>query len=404
MKLTPWAALAAAVLSPRAVLGTVLTLDDALERARRQAPAVLAARLGADEARGRLAGASVLLRDNPVVEATGGRRDSDRGVSAEVDTTIDQRFELGGRRRSRIAGAEAEVQRETASAEDTTRRLLADVAASFLRAVAAGERLRVLRANEAVAMDLLGVAERRHQAGDVADLDVNVARVAAWRARADVQAAEARLQGILGELQAILGMDASEPLEVRGDLRPRRTHALDELLASAGERPDLRALASDVDAAEADVRLGEGFAWPDLGMRLGYRRDEGDNIPLAGVSVALPVFARGQELRATGAARARRLRLELEARRRAIEVEVRSAFGAYQRLAEGAEALEHHALPLLDDNGALARRSYDAGELSLADYLVVRRETLGARLDYVERSLEAALAAIELEARAGVLR
>ena len=66
--------------------------------------------------------------------------------------------------------------------------------------------------------------------------------------------------------------------------------------------------------------------------------------------------------------------------------------------------LERRALPLLDDNDALTRRSYDAGELSLPDYLLVRRETLGARIDYVERSLEAALAAIEVEARAGVLR
>ena len=50
------ATLAVALLSPRAVLGTVLTLNDALERARREAPGVLAARLRSDEARGRLAG------------------------------------------------------------------------------------------------------------------------------------------------------------------------------------------------------------------------------------------------------------------------------------------------------------------------------------------------------------
>jgi cobalt-zinc-cadmium efflux system outer membrane protein len=404
MMRNPWAALAVALLSPGAALGTVLTLDDALERARREAPALLVARLRPEEARGRLAGASALLRDNPVIEATGGRRDGDRGASAEVDAGISQAFELGGRRRSRIAGAEAQVERETANVEDTTRQLLAEVAGGFLRALAAGERLRVLRANEQVAADLLRAAERRHHAGDVADLEVNVTRVAAWRARADLRAAEAGRQRALGELRAILGMDAGEPLEVRGDLRVRPMRPLDELLVSAAARADLRALAGEARAADAEARLGDGFTWPDLGIRFGYLRDEGDDVPLAGLSVSLPVFARGQELRVAGAARARRLRLELEARRRAIEVEVRAAFAAYERLAEATEALERHALPLLDDNDALARRSYEAGELGLADYLVLRRETLGARVEYLERALAAALAAIEVEARAGVLR
>ena len=44
------AALCAAVLSSRPVLGTVLTLDDALARARRESPAIVTARLRPDEA------------------------------------------------------------------------------------------------------------------------------------------------------------------------------------------------------------------------------------------------------------------------------------------------------------------------------------------------------------------
>ena len=398
------AALVVALLSPRPVFATVLTLDDALARARREAPTLLAAGLRTDEARGRLAGASVLLRDNPVIEATGGRRQSDTGASADIDTSIGQTFELGGRRGSRIAGAEAEVRREAASAEDATRQLLRETAAAFLRALAATERARVLRTNEEVTADLLGVAERRLRAGDIADLEVNVARLAAWRARADARAAEAAHGRALGDLQVLLGMEASEALEVRGDLRGLRVHRLDDLLVAAADRSDVRALAAEVEAAEAEARLGEGYTWPDLGVKLGYARDQGDNIPFAGVSVALPVFNRGQELRATGTARARRLRLELAARRRAIDVEVRSIFAAHQQLVDGVEALERHALPLLDDNDALARRSYEAGELSMREYLLVRRETLGTRLDYVERSLDAAIGAVELEARAGVLR
>lgn len=401
---TLWAALGVALCSPHVVLGTVLTLDDALARARREAPTILAARLRPDEARGRLAGASALLRDNPVVEAAGGRRHSERGTSTDIDTSLTQTFELGGQRRARMTGARAAVYRETAGVEDTVRQLLADVATTFLRTVATGERRHILRANEDVAVGLLRVAERRHQAGDIADLDVNLARVVASRARADLRAGEALLQRGLGELRVLLGMDPGEVFELRGDLRSRPVPSLAELLTSAADRPDLRARASELREAEADAQLGDGFTWPDVGVRLGYQREEGADIPLAGLSVSLPIFARGQELRATGAVRARRLRLELAAQRRAIETEVRAAFEAYERLADGADVLQRDALPLLDDNDSLARRSFEAGELSLTDYLVVRREMLEARIDQVDRSLEAALAAIDLEARAGVLR
>ncbi|HJQ82854.1 MAG TPA: TolC family protein [Candidatus Binatia bacterium] len=399
----PVATLAVAVCSPTAVLGTVLTLDGALERARREAPAVLAARLRPDEGRGRLAGASVLLRENPVVEGAGGRRDSDRGVSTDIDTGISQTFELGGQRRWRVSGAQAEVESRTADAADTERRVLSEVAAAFLRAIAAEDRVRVLRANDEIAIDLLHVAERRHEAGDIADLELNVARVAASRAHADVRTAEAAREHAVADVKVALGFDAGEPLELRGDLRPRPGRPLDDLLVAAAERPDLRALAADVREAEAEARLGERFRWPDLGVRLGYKREEGADTPMAGVSVALPVFANGQEQRITGAARARRLRLELEARKRAIEVEVRAGFEAHRRLADGVGDLERRAIPVLDDSDSLTRRSWEAGELSLVDYLLVRRETVGARLDYVERSLEAALAAVELEARSGVL-
>jgi cobalt-zinc-cadmium efflux system outer membrane protein len=398
------AASAVVLLAARPGLGTVLTFDGVLERARREAPAILAARLRPEEARGRLAGASVLLRENPLLDVTGGRRDSNRGVSTDIETGLGQTFELGGKREARIHGAEAGVDQELATAEDTTRVTLRDVASGFLRAVASEERLRVLRQNQEVAADLLSVAGRRHTAGDIPDLDLNVARVAAARARADVRAAESARDLAIRDLKVVLGIEAGEPIEVRGDLRVHHARPLPELLLALADRPDVRALADESRVADAEAQLGRRSRWPDVGVRVGYKREEDADVPLAGVSVSLPVFVNGQEQRATGAARARRLRLELNTRLRAAEVEVRGGFDAYTRLADAIDDLERRALPFLEQNDELTRRAYEAGELSLPDYLLVRRETLGTRLDYVGRSLEAALAAVDLESRAGVLR
>ncbi len=177
------------------LLGTAqenaLTLEQTLALARERAPTILSARARIDEARGRLTGASVLLRDNPVVETAVGPRTSERGTFLDTDVGVHQTFELGGRRSARIAGGQAGVDRATAGSDDAARRLLRDVAVTFYRALYAQERLRLAATTEDVAVEVVRIAERRRQAGDVAALDVNLGRTALARARSDRRAAEA---------------------------------------------------------------------------------------------------------------------------------------------------------------------------------------------------------------------
>jgi len=48
------------------------------------------------------------------------------------------------------------------------------------------------------------------------------------------------------------------------ELRDRRRFDLSTLMAKAGDRSDLRALAAERSEAQADVRLGQGFHWPTV--------------------------------------------------------------------------------------------------------------------------------------------
>ena len=381
-----------------------LSLDDVLARARERAPVILAARRQIDEARGRLVGASVLLRDNPVVQGAAGPRRREHDTSTDLDVGISQTFELGGRRAARIDGATAGVDVQAARGDDAARHLLRDVSAAFFRAVAADERVRLARTAEGFLGDLQQVAARRYRSGDIPVLDLNLALTAMARARSDRWAAEADVVATRGALQVLLGGEVDEPLRLRGALHGRRRYDLDALLARAPERADLRELAAEVGEAEAEVRLGTGAAWPDLGVGVRYGREEGADIALGALSVTLPVFAHGQEQRATGAARASRLRFELDAQRRVVRAQVRTAFDIYQHQVAAAEELEREVLPRLDENEALSRRSYEAGQLSLPELLIIRRETLDTRRVHQDRLLDAVLAGVELEAAAGVLQ
>jgi outer membrane protein, heavy metal efflux system len=379
-----------------------MTLADVLARARERAPQIVSVRLALEETRGRLVGTSLRVQANPELDAAVGNRQGTGGRFTDIELGIQQMFEPGSRRSARIAGANAALAQGSANIEETTRVVLRTAAAAYYRAVHANQRIRLLLTAQELAAGVYAIADRRFRAGDIAILDVNIARAALARARADREAAGAAKALALGELKQLLAIE--EDVSVEGDLARGSEPELQTLLQAATQRPELRALEAGVQEAEADVRLGYTFSKPDYGIALTYARDEGDDIVLGGLRLALPTFSKGQELRAVGAARATRLRAELETARTRVQLEVRAAFEAYARRNAALRVLETDAIPGLDDNEALTTRSFDVGQLGLPELLLIRREILDTRFQYLDALLEAALARIDLDANAAILR
>jgi len=378
-----------------------LTLAQALEHARKQAPTILAARDRIEEARGRLRAASLRFRENPAIDVAAGKRNTGE---TEIDLSFSQPFQMGGRRQARMAEASADVEREASASDNVARRLLQDVATAYLQSSASLRRVRIAMAGSQVSRALLLSMERRFELGDVPVLEVNLSKTAAARARSDQRFAEADLVATLGDLRLLLGMTPQEPLTIAGELPTGQDLDLAKLLQESENRPDLRVLAAELRQAEADVQLGKSFGWPEVAAGFSFEREESETIAQATLSFSLPVFARGQELRATGSARATRLRRQIDATRRAVQVEIRSAFDQYQTKLASAQELERDALASLEENESLAQRSYEEGEIGLMELLLVRRNTLEIRTLHLNRLLDAAIGAVEVQARAGVLR
>jgi cobalt-zinc-cadmium efflux system outer membrane protein len=161
---------------PAAQAQVPLTFEEALAMAREKAPRVAVARARVDEARGRLVGAQMRFRENPVFDVSAGPRKLETGIVTDYELGFSQLVEPGSRRAARIAGAEAGIARETAISDASTRQIVRDVATAFVRALQAQARADVLRAAQAVAQEAFEVADQRFRAGDIAVLEVNVAR------------------------------------------------------------------------------------------------------------------------------------------------------------------------------------------------------------------------------------
>ncbi len=380
----------------------VMTLAEVLARAREQAPQIVSARLALEESRGRLAGASVRFQSNPQVDAAIGSRNGPDTRFTDLELGLGQSFEPGARRSARIDGANATIAQTSANAEEVTRAVLRLAASAYYRALHANERIKLLNATYELASGVFAAADRRFKAGDIAVLDVNIARASLARVRAEREGAEASKSIALGELRQLLGLQSE--VDVDGSLsRPGETD-LTVALQTAAQRPELRALEAGIQEAEAELRLGLSFSKPEYGIGVRYAREEGDQIVLGGMTVTLPMFSKGQEQRAVGSARAARLRAELAAAQSRVQIEVRAVFDAYTRRLAAVRMLETDAIPGLDENEQLTTRSFEVGQLGLPELLLIRREILDTRSQYLDALLEAALARIDLDASAATLR
>jgi cobalt-zinc-cadmium efflux system outer membrane protein len=379
-----------------------MTLAEVLTRAREQAPQIVSARLALEEARGRLAGAAVRFQANPQIDAAIGNRNGPDTRFTDIELGFGQSFEPGARRSARIAGANAAIAQSSANAEEVTRTVLRLAASAYFRALHAHDRIKLLNATYELASGVYSAADRRYKAGDIAVLDVNIARASLARVRAEREGAEASKTLALGELRRLLGLEGD--VDVDGSLsRPVETD-LNGALQAALQRPELKALEAGVQEAEAEVQLGLSFSKPEYGLGVRYAREEGDQIVLGGVTLTLSMFSKGQEQRAVGSARAARLRTELNAARTRVQLEVRAAFDAFNRRLAAVRVLESDAIPGLEENEQLTTRSFEVGQLGLPELLLIRREILDTRSQYLDSLLEAALARIDLDASAGVLR
>jgi outer membrane protein, heavy metal efflux system len=379
-----------------------MTLAEVLARAREQAPQVVSARLALEETRGRLVGASVRLQSNPQIDGAIGNRNGPDTRFTDFELGFGQAFEPSARRSARIDGADAAIAQSTANVDDITRSVLRSAASAYYRAVHANDRIRLLNASYELATGIYSTADRRFKAGDIAVLDVNIAKASLARVRAQREGAEASKSLALGELRQLLRLDVD--VNVDGTLSRPAEADLALALQTATQRPELRALEAGVQEAEAELRLGQSFSKPEYGLGVRYSQEEGDQIVLGGMTVTLPMFSKGQEQRAVGSARAARLRADLDAARVRINAEVRAAFDAYNRRLAALRVLEADAIPGLDENEQLTTRSFEVGQLGLPDLLLIRREILDTRFQYLDALLEAALARIDLDASAAMLR
>jgi outer membrane protein, heavy metal efflux system len=376
-----------------------LTAVRVIEVARERAPEVLLAQSRVKEASGRLGAAGVLHTENPTIEGTTGTDDRfERRTQWELTVP----FDPGWTRRGRTRIARAELEREQFLRVDVTQRVIGTALQAFYRALHARDLLEIARRRFAVAERVKSATADRHRSGDVARMDLLLAETEEARAASDVRMGEHDFSRASTNLLLVLGLSLEFGPPVSGDLADLAVLEPEE---SRDPKPP-GVLAAERELAAADAQRGQALttAFPKVSFRLDYGHESGVAVARPGLALTVPLFNTGQEERVAARARTERAKIGLEARRAAAKAELEGTETAYVAARAAAVGLGRNGIPQSQEVDAMAEDSYRAGKINLTALLQVRREVLETQREYVNRLLDAALAAVDRAVANGAWR
>jgi cobalt-zinc-cadmium efflux system outer membrane protein len=376
-----------------------LTLDQALSLALAANRGLAAARLGRE-----VAAANVgVARERPNPDLA---FEEDRETPHDI-LTLTQPIESAGKRRRRVALAQAQV----ASGEADFARAVADLRNQVRRAyfgLAAAERRAVLGdVLLGLAGRTLDAARQRFEAGDAPRLEVLQAQLASSQADNEARSVRSLLDAARADLNTLLARPPEAPVATgEGDLAagavPVAGAAIGRALAASAELALLdRRIAEE--GARLDLARAQRYPDPSLSGALTHRsQPDFDWGWHAGVSVTLPVFTRHQGAVDVEERTLAQLRAQRAARAEEIGGAVYSAAVQVEAARERALRYRDEILPRAEEVERLAEDSYRSGQTGLAALLQAFQATRDVRLQAIQAGLDYQTALADLERAMGV--
>jgi outer membrane protein, heavy metal efflux system len=311
-------------------------------------------------------------------------------------------------RRLRVASARSasEAAQLRLAFERAAIRLDADT--SYTIASARRARARLSLRNAVDAESLLTIAAVRRSAGDASDLDVDVARISAGRARNIALADSQAFVSATLELQQALGLPASRQIIALADSLdvPRFDTTLAPDSSSNTTPLPVAAAQRDLLAANQSLALERRSIWSGLAFQAGIENHDPTGaepgiLPTFGVSIPLPLFNQGQGAVAVAQAERDRARAELAAAEResaALIARARSDLAAAsQRVARDRQLVE-----TANRVARLSLRAYVEGAYALTTVLEAQRNARDTLADLIDDLVAANTAAAALRLYAGM--
>jgi cobalt-zinc-cadmium efflux system outer membrane protein len=398
-------AIAILVWNQSSLIAAEVTLDQAVEIAVEKNPDLAAAANELLVARGEIQRANYISQFNP--QLTGGfdyRARSEKSNSQDWRTGLSHELEIFGQRGLRQQSAKLGYQRTEAEVRNQVRLLTAAVKMTFYEALRARNRSKLLTELEELNHKLADAARTRFDAGEIGQIDFNLARVRYGESRSALIAGTEIYRLECSNLGRLLGNAVGAEPEPVGDLIAKPLHTdIEKLLdQTKANRADLKAAQTEIRRLQTEAQLNGRLVLPNptIGAFVGH---EQITERFAGVTlgIPLPIFNRRQGEAIAIAGRLSQARNKLRAIEMNVEHEVRDAYGRYTAALRALKANQDDVVAPARESFGLLEAAFNAGKLDLLSLSVAERQSFDAQMGYLDAWFNYAAAKTSLDLAVG---
>ena len=370
----------------------VITIDRAIDLARKNNPALLAAVTLIEQSKAQEITAN--LRPNPVLSWDAQFLpifDPSLFSSTYIDETaqfdlgVGYLFERGKKRQHRLEAARDVTAVTESQVADAQRTLIGNVAQQFVAALLAKSNLEFAQQLLESFRHTVGISEEQYKAGAISKADYLKIRLQTLQFETDVSSARIAKVQALASLRQSLGFDSvPRDYDVAGSLVYGRLPVeLDNLQAKAlSSRPDLQAAQRGITSASSQLALARANRKQDLSATFDYTHVNASNLGAFFFNIPLPIFNRNQGEIARTQYAVTQSQFQERAAEQQVLTDVKNAYEALRNSEDVVKLYEKGYLDQAKESLDIAQFSYQHGAASLLDFLDAERSYRSAEFSY----------------------
>lgn len=384
---------------------TPLTLDMVLAQVRQAAPEVRRAGLEtmAREAEARQANRWLNPSIGVEVENFSGTGPLSGFDQSETTISIEQTFQLGGKRHKRARVARAKAALGAAECRAILRETELQAALTYYDLLAAQQLAELADQSATLAQSLADIVAKRVAAGAAAPPELARAKAEAASLKAVALGARAEVSARRYDLAALWG--EAEPMFGKAVIESAQNYSGEQIAIGTIEaHPSLTVAKASTTARQAELKAARAAMMPDVSVSAAMRQFEqtGDNAFVVGVSLPIPLFDRNRD-----GSRAAKYRTQAQTLdKQAVEARLRARQQAVVAQVKASQArltiLQSDALPAARAAYDASVKGYAAGRYNLTTTLDARKGLIDAGVALINAKRDFNADLIELKSLIGV--
>ncbi len=368
-----------------------LTLEQALELARKNSPELRAVRMHLQSAEKGVAAAGLRINPELEFEAEGVGLDNDLSNEGEYALGISQEFQTGGKRKKARTVARKSVGIASQFVREKDIELTEAVRHAFIVVMAMQEIRGVQAEQMQLGRAFVKVAKRHHKAGGGSELDVVQAELAMEEIVLSQTCYFSELLAARIKLASLLRLPVEELPELTA---PYYNLEVIENVVLHNSHPSLRRLEIETEKVRAEAVRAKAEDTANISLGAGYKYEAvDDNSSLIfSASVPLSFSRRGRAEHAAGLLRATAVESERTEVRRKLQSELTEVLALYKGVRAEVALLKNRLIPKAEQAHELSRTGYDAGRFSWLELIEAQQNLADIRIRYIESLRDAHLA------------